>query len=155
MTVEGKSGARRERDGTRQVRDRRSGAPARGRSLGWPSRIRAAWLATLAAVLLAFSWQSFVTQTHQHFDPGAVSAAAPAMADGAGPRRESPSDLPANCSICRALAHAGALVPPAPIEFGAPAPAVFRLAPATPLGLTHAGRSHAWQSRAPPHQLQA
>ncbi|MEI9851197.1 MAG: DUF2946 family protein [Sphingomonas sp.] len=156
MTVGGQPIARRKRDGTRQLRGRSGGASAHR---PWLSpRLRGGWLATLVAVLVAFSWQSFVTQTHRHFDPGAISGVAAAKADVANPQapgRQAPPDLPANCPICRELAHAGPFVLPAPITFDAPAPAIFWLALATLPGLTLTQRSHAWQSRAPPQPLQA
>lgn len=117
----------------------------------------AGWFATLMAVLVAFSWQSFVTQTHQHYSPGTASSVAPATADGADPSRpdrQSPGDLPANCAICREIAHAGPVMLPAPIVLDAPAPATAWRAVTGLLEETLVQRSHAWQSRAPPFQLQ-
>jgi hypothetical protein len=115
--------------------------------------MRTGRLGLLWAVLLAFSWQTFVTQTHQHFDAGPVFAAAPAKADGAGPQRparQSPSDLPANCPICRGIAHAGQILLPPPIHVEAPAPLIFRPVLTTLVTLARTRRSHTWQSRAPP-----
>jgi hypothetical protein len=115
------------------------------------------WLATLAAVLIAFSFQSLVTQTHQHFDFSAAFASTPAKADAAGQPagKRSPSELPANCPICREIAQAGHAVLTAPVEFKAPAPAVAWFAATKPLGGTISRPSHAWRSRAPPQKLQA
>ncbi len=142
------------------MREQRSGTrPARGRSAA-PARrpLLPGWTAILLAVLLAFSWQSFVTQTHQHFDFGTASTAATAKADGAGSGQsegQSPFDQPGNCPICRGIAHAGAYLLPAPDVHGASAAVIFWLAAATIFGLSLTRRSHALQSRAPPHQLQA
>jgi hypothetical protein len=137
---------RQQRSGTRVARGR-GDAPAR-------PGLRAGWNALLLAVLLAFSWQSFVTQTHQHFDFGTLSATA--KAEGSGQTgQQSPLDQQDNCPICRGIAHAGAYLLPAPIALNVPVPVVFWLALATIFGLSLTRRSHAWQSRAPPHQLQA
>jgi hypothetical protein len=122
-----------------------------------PARTRASW-AVLLAVLLTFFWQSFVVQTHLHFEAGGYSLAAKsgeagARAQPSGP--QSPSDLPSNCPICSEAAHAGNYLLPAPITFVAPAPMAFWLAVTILLGLALVQRSHAWRSRAPPYQLQA
>ena len=129
--------------------------PVRGRRMGtWQAkRLSAPWLAVLAAVLFAFLAQSFVLQTHQHWDPIAA-----AKADSAGPQK--PGKAPAedqqtNCPICRELAHAGPVLLPAPIGLDAPALVSFWLGITLLLGLSLAARSHAWQSRAPPIRLQA
>ncbi|WP_264939953.1 DUF2946 family protein [Sphingomonas caeni] len=117
------------------------------------SRLSAAWLAVLAAVLFAFLSQSIVTQTHQHYDFAKL-----AQADGAAPQKPgkpTPGDSQNNCPICRELAHAGPVLLPAPIGLDAPATAGFWLAVTLLLGLSLTGRSHAWQSRAPPIRLQA
>ena len=123
----------------------------------WPSRMRAGWLAVVGAVLVAFLSQSVVLQTHQHFGVAAISAAATGNPDAAAPQkpdRQSPADQPANCPICRELAHAGPVLPPAPIAFDAPAPISFQLAVINRPRLTIVRRAHGWQSRAPPY-LQA
>lgn len=118
--------------------------------------MRAGWLAVLAAMLFALSWQSFVTQTHHHFSPNIVSASSKADAgDPERPGRQSPTDPSANCGVCRVLAHAGPVLLPAQIEIEAPAPASVWRSPAILPGLALARRSHAWRSRAPPQQLQA
>ncbi len=107
----------------------------------------------VAALVLALSWQSFVTQTHRHSDPLAASiAAGSAQADSGAqkPGKPSPSDLPANCSICRQMANAGAALLPAPVAIAAPAYIAFHPATAPPLGEAAVQRSHRWQSRAPP-----
>lgn len=116
------------------------------------ARRSAGWFATLVAMLLAFSWQSVVTQTHQHLNPAVAGKAD--GADSMRPDRQSPFDLPANCPICREIAHAGPALLPAPIVVAAPAPPPVWRAETAGLRKTLASRSHAWRSRAPPLQLQ-
>ena len=137
--------------GAKAVRGKRKGV-RQARSLS------ARWLALVAAVLVAFLSQSFVTQTHRHWDPAATSAVTAAQSGGAAqqsPGRQSPADLPDNCPICRALAHAGPVLLPMAVAIDVPSPVSFWRAAASNPGLSLAGRSHAWQSRAPPSQLQA
>jgi hypothetical protein len=110
---------------------------------GW-----ARWLAF--AALIAFAWQSIVTQSHVHFDRGAVS---PAVHHDQSPpdlHRVLPRDAPVTCPICRAFAQAGHYLSPGTVILGA------ALASATWLTGPHGatwigqGRSHAWYSRGPP-----
>lgn len=145
----GQTGKRARRNGTRL----RSRAPLF-------ARMRSGWHALLLALLVAFSWQSFVTQTHLHYEPGiaAAASAAPAAADQAVPQppaKKSPFELPSSCPVCREIAHAGPILPPAPLELAAPVPAAVWLALTLLLGVALVQRSHAWQSRAPPYRLQA
>lgn len=118
-------------------------------------------MATLLAVLVAFSWQSFLSQTHEHFGNArfASLASADTSADSGASRqqggRKAPSGLPDNCWICRAVAHADHLLLPQVLEAGvAPTTDFWFALPPSP-GPSLAQRSHAWQSRAPPSQLQA
>ena len=119
--------------------------------------LRSRRLAIVFAALLAILWQSFVTQTHVHANPGAHATA---ISDRAGaPTRlnagEAPSDLPATCPICQEVEHAGSYLSPATVALQPPAPVdVWRTVTPT-LSPTLRQRSHAWQSRAPPRQLQA
>ncbi len=113
-------------------------------------RMRAGWRTMLLAALLAFSWQSFLIQTHRHYDRASVSSASASRQSN----RQLPADTPANCPICSEIAHAGPVMLPTPIEIIAPAPATFHAADTRPLGLSLVQRSHAWRSRAPPHHLQ-
>ncbi|MEO6214753.1 MAG: hypothetical protein ABIO86_01875 [Sphingomonas sp.] len=119
--------------------------------------LRARRLAIALAMLLAILWQSFVTQTHIHANPDIYATA---ISDSAGaPVRlkagEAPSDLPATCPICREVAHAGSYLSPTAVALQPPVPVdLWRAATPTP-SPTRRQRSHAWQSRAPPYQLQA
>jgi hypothetical protein len=107
----------------------------------------------LWALLLAFGWQSLLTQTHLHplFAPaqGQASAAMPDRGNS------SPYDSPANCPICREAGSAGPALLTTPVVFAAPAAAVFFATAQTPPPLAHSARSHRWQSRAPPTNLHA
>ena len=109
------------------------------------------------AMLLALLGQSFVTQTHIHADPAAYATAI-TDSEGGAPQLKAgraPSDLPATCPICQEIAHAGSYLSPTAVAFQPPMPAgVWR--DVTPSATPSLGqRSHAWQSRAPPHPLQA
>jgi hypothetical protein len=109
-------------------------------------------------MLLLVGWQSFITQTHQHFASGAFAVGTTADArspDSLQSHDGSPANVPAACLICREIAHAGTYLLPAPLTLEAPPLATFWVAVAILLGLTLAQSSHAWQSRAPPHRLQA
>lgn len=144
--MDGRLSTRRKRKGMRQ-----------DRSLGLAVRPagavkRASWFAMMMAVLLAFTWQSFVTQTHRHYDASSTKTASLALQQAG---KSSPSDLPATCPICSELAHAGQVILPTPVTIAAPAESPVWLATTTPLALSRADRSHAWRSRAPPLSLQA
>lgn len=137
-------------------RDNRKGMrPDRTLALTMPAAStvnRAAWFATMVALLLAFTWQSFIVQTHRHYDFSAATSASLAVQQ---PGKSSPADLPASCPICSELAHVGQAVLPTPVTIAAPAPAPVWLTTTAPLALSRSERSHAWQSRAPPTHLQA
>jgi hypothetical protein len=117
-------------------------------------------------VLIAFLFQSFVTQTHIHF-PGTMDrfdginisiakqdaakvAPLKAGAHKPVPNKKSPTDDTNNCPLCQASALSGAFVTPAAIVFVLPslplsiAPAIISLA------VADAFVSHSWQGRAPP-----
>jgi len=113
-------------------------------------------LAVLLAALLAFTWQSFVTQTHVHPAPH-HALTAPGKAEHAvyaGTGEPSP-DQPANCPICQEIAHAGLYLLPVPVALDMPAPATAWVAVGPALAPQARPSSHAWRSRAPPHPLQA
>ena len=128
------------------------------RAVQWASRrvTRKGWVAVLLTVLLAFTWQSFVTQTHERFDRAAYSAATGVKA--AGPHSQS-GQSPANpadtCPICREIAQAGHYLLPASIVVHTPETIAHWDSSTSSLALTLHLRSHAWQSRAPPTPLQA
>jgi len=109
--------------------------------------------------LLAFSFQSYVAQTHIHVpgiaDPGIsvlVSSHAQVSADAGtdSGHKQLPTDDTANCPLCQAVLHAGLFVSPALLVLllpdtqaaVGPAPIIASHREGTP--------SHAWHSRGPP-----
>ena len=131
---------------------------AKGRCAEAPELLlRARRFAIVFAMLLAIVWQSFVTQTHVHANPGVYATA---ISDSTGaPTRlkagEAPSDLPATCPICQEVAHAGSYLSPAAVALQPPVPVDLWRTTTPVISPTFRQRSHAWQSRAPPYQLQA
>jgi hypothetical protein len=106
--------------------------------------------------LVAFVSQSFVTQTHLHFDgsarplefAGRTAGAADLRADHFTPAP------PINCAICQEIAHAGAYLVPPDDVLHVPAPLSEWCAVIQSVVLRLQQRSHPWHSRAPPHKLQ-
>jgi hypothetical protein len=107
--------------------------------------------------LLAFSWQSVVAETHFHSPSESASGTVIVKQGGHGApaQRRAPADSPASCPICRELAHAHHYLPPAPIVFDAPGPAISPVLTATSNASALPRRWHGWRSRAPPFLLQA
>lgn len=134
---------------------RRKGSTSRPSRSG--RRLSAGWVAVLVAMLVAFSWQSFVAETHNHFARAQISTDAHATGIVAKPAsgRNSPFDSPANCPICREIAQSAAYLPPAPIVLPAPQAMLVWLVAGLAFGLILERRSLGWHSRAPPTQLQA
>jgi len=119
-------------------------AEIRRGNLGWRS---VAWV-----LLLAFTLQSFVTQTHIHGAPQAMAGATIGnVLATASPQDKSPIENDTTtCPFCQAVAHAGAF-------FASAAPLlllpVISAACATPRLIATAIRvpsALGWQSRAPP-----
>ena len=125
--------------------------PRTGRRLG------AGWVAVLLAMLVVFSWQSFVAQTHNHFASAPVFTATgtTGAVSASSSDRKSPFDSPANCPICREIAQSGAYLPPAPIVLPVPQAMLVWLVAGLAFALVLGRRSLGWHSRAPPLQLQA
>lgn len=114
---------------------------------GWFTRRHIACL-----ILLAFTAQSYITQTHIHGWAQATPASATAgVLNAAPPDHKVPLDQShPDCPFCQAVAHAGVFAAPAPLVWIVPAIwfATDALAATTrPAGHTFA---HIWQSRAPP-----
>lgn len=106
---------------------------------------------------LSLSWQSLLTQTHRH--PASSLAPIAAKLLGTTPSANLPdgksSDQPADCPICRQIAHAGHYLTPEPGAFHTPIATAFSFAVPVVFHTAIVQRSHAWQSRAPPTLLQA
>jgi hypothetical protein len=144
-------------DRQRVARELRA-APAVGwRAGGVRADLKARCVAILVAVLLAFSWQSFVAQTHVHFASGADASAASAGPGVTAETSAKPpsSDEPADCPICDEMAHAGHIYLPASLSFQLPQLGGVWIALAAARMLAPSQSSHAWNSRAPPRILQA
>ena len=116
----------------------------------------------LFAALLCFSWQSVLAETHFHNPTEAAphslavkQAAAKQAAAGQPGKQRAPAESPASCPICRELAHAHHYLPPAPIQFDAPGPALDPVLAAASSLPALAARWQGWRSRAPPLLRQA
>ncbi|AJP72491.1 hypothetical protein TS85_12925 [Sphingomonas hengshuiensis] len=105
--------------------------------------------------MLAFAWQSIVTQTHRHVDTTTVFGQSIASISNGDSDDQSPVDSPANCVICREVAHAGPALLPTGVTLDTPARSEFRAAASDLLRQQSIERSHRWQSRAPPQILHA
>ena len=117
-----------------------------GRNGAW--RICATWM-----LLLAFTLQSYITQTHVHREPGGTHGAAIVRIVGQpAPHAVSPTgDATIACPICQAIVVAGAFFVPTTPILSRPATlaetAAFRPIVA---GLAVTAASFSWRSRAPP-----
>lgn len=121
-------------------------------------RLHAQWT-TLLLALLAFSWQSFIVETHLHASKSGPVAASAGHADAHAHARaktgQPPSDLPDSCPLCQEQASAGDYLLPTAIAFPAPEAGAVWFAATPTLALALHQRSHAWRSRAPPRPFQA
>ncbi len=116
----------------------------RRRNSGWRS---VTWI-----LLLAFSLQSYVTQTHIHLTPQAVDRAAAGKLVASTPaHNKSPADDGTGaCPFCQAVANAGAFfAPAAPLLLP---PALWAASIVLPFLADAVGgtTAHGWHSRAPP-----
>ena len=112
---------------------------------------------TTILVLLAFAWQSFLTQTHVHFVAGDVSRSVGRQADAALrlSRASPPADASNDCLLCREIAHAGRYLPPTPMTWARVPVSFCWLLVSFPLCGVAWRRSHGWHSRGPPDFLRA
>ncbi len=111
-------------------------------------RLCATWI-----LLLAFTLQSFITQTHVHREPGGLHAA-PIVSIVGQTSAHAPSpmgDGAIACPSCQAIFAAGAFFTPTAPILSLPAtlvePALFR---SIVVGLAIISASFSWRSRAPP-----
>jgi|SRR5215469_12727025 len=113
-------------------------------------RVRGSGFRAIAWILLlAFTLQSFVTQTHIHaaFDGGAARTA---VAHGPTGKKAPADNGKAECPFCQAIVHAGAFyAPPAqtlalPLSWAKIATSFFVVESFV------SASSHLWRSRAPP-----
>ena len=114
----------------------------RHRGLGWRS---IAW-----TLLVAFTLQSFITQTHIHGTSGAaiVKTLAKAPSHNKLPAENSTAD----CPLCQAITHAGAFFTPTAPTFLLPVTGTDIVAAYVVAGAINNISTHHWHSRAPPQR---
>jgi hypothetical protein len=100
-----------------------------------------------ALLLLAFSFQSYIAQTHIH----EIAASSPAaLIHHAGHNKAPVQNSPLDCSFCQMLTHAGSVLMP-DASFLLPAPQWMKMvAPHYAFANSGTTANHDWQSRAPP-----
>ena len=104
------------------------------------------WRLIATLVLLAFTFQSYVAQTHIH-DAAPASAA---LIKNLGHNKSPVDNSPLDCPFCQAVAHAGTFfMPVAPLLFLS-AQWIEMAAPHLALSASTGAAAHSWQSRAPP-----
>jgi len=123
-----------------------------GDTMGGRTRPALRRLAVTWILLLAFSLQTYIAQTHFHAPPAAPSRAAadqPAKLVGHPPAPAGQDAI--GCPLCQVAAAAGAFLAPA-VSSPQPARALAALAARSPIvvGLAPAPAGFAWRSRAPP-----
>ena len=104
-------------------------------------------------LLLAFTLQSYVTQTHVHrASPEASQATNAGVVGQSAPHGTSPADHEAAaCPFCQAIVVAGAFFTPAPLNLGPPSSlAVTDILRPIVVGLAIISAGFNWRSRAPP-----
>lgn len=114
-----------------------------------PARSRGSLAARLAraVALLLLLVQTLVVPAHRHAaaDPSAHAAGLTVAA----PVKHRP-DQPADCPVCREVAHAGQYLTPGDVQLAPTAAATLTPNAAMLTKLGTIGRSHSWRSRAPP-----
>lgn len=101
-------------------------------------------------VLLVFTTQSFLVQTHLH-DLPKISASAAGTLSASAPQDDQAPISADKCLLCQEYTHSGGFVLPAAVAT-LPPNAVLSLLPLVLAPLDYARTaSHAWNGRAPPH----
>ena len=111
-------------------------------------------LAVTLLALIAFTFQSYLVQTHIHGLPTTASAAADGGTHATSFQQgdKSPADgNEAKCLLCQEFLHAGAYVMPAAFVALPPMIAVTLVKLATVPRVAAKSPSHIWIGRAPPH----
>jgi hypothetical protein len=110
------------------------------------------WRFVTWVVLLAFTLQSFVTQTHIHWPPQASGNAAVArLLEIPASQNKSPFDNDkAACPFCQAIVHAGAFFASVPPLLLLPVVWTEGAIPRLTAIVMRLTAAHGWQSRAPP-----
>jgi hypothetical protein len=116
---------------------------------------RALRLALTVVGLLAFTFQSYVAQTHIH-RVGQIVLASIATNDAEKTVLNKKDRLPANqepsnCPICQELLHSGSFITPRAIAALPPALSISVVLVRLETTIAPAAVSHSWRGRAPPH----
>jgi hypothetical protein len=115
--------------------------------------------------LIAFAFQSYLTQTHIHLAPPVISAEHGGLASvtkaaepmvkfdrHTAPKRKAPDDEdPAKCPLCQAVGYAGHFVTPSSAALLLPISAISILPLAITIVSPRESPSHIWQGRGPPN----
>jgi hypothetical protein len=118
-----------------------------------PPRETALRLVVSLFVMLAFSVQSYVTQTHIHLAPDGSSLYSKLISESGKNKQQDKYPAngdPANCPICQEILHSGQFVTPAAAILLLPSVAVSIIQVVADIPAASERPSHAWQSRAPP-----
>jgi hypothetical protein len=109
--------------------------------------------ALIFAVLVAFTLQGYVFQTHIHFahETEAISTGVAQATTGSHHGKLPPSDDPDNCPLCQEILHSGQFVAPTAAALVAPSAAVSTIAIVDAELPFVLALSHSWRGRAPPH----
>jgi hypothetical protein len=122
-----------------------------------PRRLpRALRLALTIVGLLAFTFQSYVAQTHMHPAGQRVLALTSETGEAKSTALNKPDKFPANqdpsnCPICQEILHSGSFVTPSAIAALPPALSVSIVVVRLETAIAPAAVSHSWRGRAPPH----
>ena len=101
-------------------------------------------------VLLFFTTQSFLVQTHLHELPKAFAAGVTTPSLSV-PQNDGAPISADKCFLCQEFTHSGGFVLPSAVA-ALPPSAALSLLPLVLAALNHTGTaSHGWKSRAPPH----
>jgi hypothetical protein len=111
------------------------------------------WRFVVSLVLFAFTLQSYVVQSHIHDRSQGLGVPSVIKFDAKTPIHGNPplGDTSPSCSICQAIAHAGAVLAPSEFLFLPSLSAEFA-APFVTMRAVAAVTLHDWQSRAPPQR---
>lgn len=108
------------------------------------------WQAIVYLLLLAFAFQSYLTQTHIHGTAEASPQACVSKCIAHTPLSQSPFDKATNCPLCQAIVHAGAFFVPAVLTFFVPYLWIESVFPATKPVPYRIKQARYGLSRAPP-----
>lgn len=110
--------------------------------------------ALTVVALLAFTFQSYVVQTHIHLVGRNVVALGMATSEARSKPEKFPANQdPSNCPLCQELLHSGNFVAPSAIAALPPALAISTIVIRLETEIAPQPISHSWHGRAPPHLI--